>query len=1123
VKFPSLFGYPVLLSIALLLTISGCTYSFVRTATVPIDGTATQYKIYQIKYHELYQLAPRPGRTAFESAEAYLQQYQPGPLPRIFQHSTLYDRNGVKLIDLFDEGRRKWVSIDKISPYLRDAIVATEDASFYENTGVDIRRLVGAAIQNAEQGSIVSGASTITMQLARQLFYEPEARFEQTIERKVNELFLAQELTELYTKDEILEMYLNLIYFGHLTYGPEAAAQVYFNKSAADLTLSEATLLAGIPQMPGEYDLFTNFSSVKARQRVVLNLMVQRGYLSERKADAVYATRVTLADDTDVAPIQAPHFTFYAIDQLATEWPTINARRQGLQVHTTLDLRMQVIGQQIVTENVSQLRDRYNLTNSSLVAIKPGTGEILTMVGSIGYDNQTIGGAVNVAIRPRQPGSAIKPILFAAAFEDDLLSPSSVIWDLPVAYRVNEIQTYQPRNYDSRFHGPVTVRSALANSYNIPAVKLLDRVGTDRLREQSIAMGIESYAKDGLYGLGMALGSNETTLLELTSVYETLADNGLYRASTPFHLITDSNGYVMIPPSKSVGVKQVLSPESAYLVTDILSDNTARTPAFGANSHLNLSYPAAAKTGTSSNWRDNWTLGYTRYLVAGVWSGNNDGRPMSGVAGVTGAGPIWQDFMEAIITDPQLLAELDAPTDPSAWEFVPPAGIVRHTATCPQPLECRSDGELFSRSWLRKMGEGHRNDDSYVTAPMATVLVPSGENGAWRMGVCAENGGVSTTALRLPEAIGLFVESLLPEPGSELLTSPDEISGALASVTTQNESPLNSPSVGGRTGLASPESSSDALRGVPPLPGFLRPPRLTSPYSYFGPPRTNLAIGPERLRVEQKAVLEWSYRYATPLYLGQCEDINETVQSLYGRTIRTVILQAPALRQSIAIGPTPTATPTQTATPTNTPTQTATPSVTPTATDTATATWTPSATPTVAPSVTPLPAEAPIVATPTPVLVVTEAPTATSVFANSTVLSDSATPTPLATSSEVVATTAPTQEPIRTGPGSYRLLGVAHDHFCPGDYVMGQVLNSNGTPMAGVRVAAVDEWGNRTIIITKGGAADYGNYDFPVGEHRRDIFITVVDELDNPLSETAWIQHRNLDDIPCHHVIWIAN
>ncbi len=1130
---PIIAKYPLAFLGLLVGLISGCTYSLLRTATLPADSFVAQYRQYEANYHRTFQLVPRPEGTQFDVAEAYLRRYQPGPLPRIFQHSTLYDRTGVKLGDFFDEGRRKWVPLEAISPHLRNAVVATEDASFYDNDGIDTKRLVAALVQNAEEGEIVSGASTITMQLARQLFYSPEDRFAPTLDRKINELFLAQDLTALYTKDEILEMYLNLIYFGHLAYGPEAASQVYFNKSAADLTLPEATLLAGIPQMPGEYDLYLNFDSVKARQRIVLDLMVQRGYLTQRAAEDIFTTPVALGTDPDATPIQAPHFTVYALEQLRREWPTMDVRRQGLQVRTTIDLRMQAIAQETVTETVNSLRSRYNLTNGALIALKPGTGEILAMVGSIDYYDQGIGGAVNVTVRPRQPGSAIKPVLYATAFEDNLVSPSSVIWDLPVLYRVNEIQTYRPGNYDSRFHGPVTVRTALANSYNVTAVKLLDRVGIERMREQSIAMGISSFEQEGLYGLGMTLGSNEVTLLELASAYETLATGGLHRPTTPFRIITDSNGYMMVPPSQREEAKQVLSPESAYLITHILSDNVARTPAFGVNNQLNLSRPAAAKTGTSSSWRDNWTMGYTRYLLAGVWAGNNNGSPMRNVAGVTGAGPMWHNFMEAVLADPRLLAELDAPADPAAWEFVMPSGVVRRSVSCPKPLNCAEEGEVFSREWLRKMGDGHRTDDSFVTAEMATVLVPRSDEGAWRMGVCAQNGGTTATALRLPEAIGAFVESLLPEPGSELLTAGDG--------TAVNPSPggtnLNAPTVSGRSGL----NGSSAIPGIPPLPGFLRPPRLTSPYSYFGPPRTNLSVGPERLRVEQKAVLEWSYRYGTPLYLGQCDDINETVQSLYGRTIRTVILQAPALRQSVAIGPTPTPTATPTHTPTNTPTRTATatptwtatpsPTVTPTPTVTPSpsATVTPSFTPTVVSSATALPTGTAVATadTASPEAAPTVISALTAVVTELAVSSDTgANPLPVTTTPTAtprVTVTPPTNQTRPTGPGTYRLLGVAHDHFCPGEYIMGQVLNSRGTPVAGVQVAAVDEWGNQNVTLSKAGAIDYGNYDFPIGAARRDFFITVIDAAGNPISETAWVQHRKFNDLPCHHVVWIAN
>jgi len=1009
-------------------------------------------RLYQ-QYQQAYQLTPRPDGTPQGVAEAYLRRYQPGPLPRVFQHTTLYDRNGVWLADFIDEGRRRWVSIDAISPDLINAMVATEDASFYTNHGIDAKRLVGALLQNAQRGGIVSGASTITMQLARQLFFEPEARFSQTLERKVNEVFLAKELTDLYSKDEILEMYLNLIYFGHLAYGPEAAAQVYFGKSAATLTLAEATLIAGIPQMPGQFDLFRNFEAVKARQRIVLNLMVERGYLTQAEADRAWATPIELAADPDRRTLRAPHFAFFVAEAAQRDWANLDFRRAGFQIYTTLDLRMQELAQQIVTQTVPALR-RFNLSNAALVALKPDDGGILAMVGSIDYNDQTIGGAVNVTTRLRQPGSTVKSILYAAAFDDNLLSPASLIWDLPVSYQITPIQFYRPGNYDSRFHGPVTVRTALANSYNIPAVKVLDRVGTARMREAAIAMGLNSFTVDGNYGLGMTLGSNEATLLELTSVYDTLASSGVYSPPTPYRAVIDGYGKQVALPV-TTPPRQAVSPEAAYLVTSILSDNVARTPAYGPNSQLNLSKPAAVKTGTSSSWRDNWTIGYTRYLVTGVWAGNNSGRPMSGVAGVTGAGPIWHDFMEGVIADPALLGVLQAPTDPAGWDFVQPTTVKKLRIECPKPIQCKTDGEVFSQAWLRQTGQAHVLDDSYVTGEMATVLVNRTDNTVWRVGVCAQAGGEATTALRLPNAVGLLIEQ--PITGTLALTARTAIEEKLA-----------------------------VSNAVPQLPGMLRPPRLTEPTTYFGPPTADFTIGAERLRVEQRAVLDWSYRTNSSMYLGACKDINETMQALFGRTIRGVTLQTPQNRQFVAIGPTPTPTPTPAPNRTLLPT-------------------------TIAPqnegSATPVAGTSSIQET----LLPTPTPTATPV-PDITAIPDGF---PTATALPAVAGS--------TATGVYRALGVAHDEFCSGDYVLGQVLSRAGAPVAGVRIVAVDEWGNRSEVLTKSGANDFGRYDFPIGTNPRDLTVTIVDSAGNPLSETVGIAHRRFDDLSCHHITWIEN
>ncbi|MCC9075816.1 transglycosylase domain-containing protein [Litorilinea aerophila] len=706
-------------------------------------------------------IGSRAAADPLAAAETYLRQYQPGPLPRVFQTTRIYDRHGNLIGETFDEGRRIWVGLNRISPYLIQATIATEDASFYVNPGIDPARIAGAAIQNLQEGEIVSGASTITMQLARNLFLGPEQRYDQSVDRKVLEAGLAQELTELYTKDEILEMYLNLLNYGQLAYGPEAAAQVYFGKSAADLTLAEATLLAGIPQQPANLNPYQNFDGAKNRQRTVLDLMVRHGYLSPAEADQVYAEPIHLAGDPGLAPNRAPHFVQYVLEELDARFGPGFARRAGFNVYTSLDLEMQELAQQIVAEKVAALAPQYDLSNGALVALKPGSAEILAMVGSADFYNEAIAGQVNVTISLRQPGSAIKPLLYAAALEENLISPASVLWDVPVTYTVGlptalagsgafavTDPIYRPRNYDNRFHGPVTARMALANSYNVPTVKLLDRLGVPNLLEWARAMGVHSLNRDSSwYGLSLTLGGGEVTLLDLTTAFHTLANGGFYQPPQAILTVTDSRGRVvedLAPPAP----QPVLSPATAFLVTDILSDNAARTPMFGANSPLRLSRPAAAKTGTTSDWRDNWTVGYTRYLVAGVWAGNSDGRPMRNASGITGAAPIWHEFMEAVLARPELWDTLEAPPDPAAWTFQPPPDVVQ-LPDCPPGMACRQGGEYFSRAWLELVGEEGPLADSVERVPAAPIYVQQG--GETRLAAfCRLEGALERTLLRMP-------------------------------------------------------------------------------------------------------------------------------------------------------------------------------------------------------------------------------------------------------------------------------------------------------------------------------------------------------------------------------------
>ncbi len=673
------------------------------------------------------------------------------------------------------EGRRTWVPIDRISQHLIDATVATEDATFFSNFGVDAMRLAGAALQNSQEGSVVSGASTITMQLARNLFMVPDKRFEQSMDRKLVEIKLAQDLTLLYKKDELLEIYLNLVNYGHRAYGIEAAAQTYFGKSAADLTLAEASLISGVPQQPAGLDPLANFEAAKGRQRIVLDLMVRHGYLTQEVADATFEEPLILNPDPDpVAPNLAPHFVQYVDEILAPELGMDTIRGGGLIITTTLDLAMQETAQQVVTTRIAQVGQRYNVSNAALVAAQPGTNQILAMVGSVDFNDEAIDGQVNVTNRRRQPGSAIKPILYAIAMEDNLISPATVIWDTPVTYSISPGNNYSPRNYDSKYHGPVTVRTALANSYNIPAVKLLDGVGVDRMMERGQEMGLESQNRaETYYGLSLTLGGGEVTLVELASAFQSFDNAGGYLPPQVVLEAVDFSGQPapLAPPPPP---RQVVSEETAFLITDILSDNQARLPAFNANNALELSVPAAVKTGTTSDYRDNWTVGYTKYLVAGVWAGNNRGQPMRNSSGVTGAAPIWNDFMEAVLADADLLARLGLPAlDEGAeaaqaqdrWTFDQPPGVVK-LGVCPPKMTCRDGGEFFSQKWLDTAGELGPLADS-VAALQTVPLYPYLGGYSWVPVYCqdpyAENGTVREV-LRLGGELGLPTADDLPPP-----------------------------------------------------------------------------------------------------------------------------------------------------------------------------------------------------------------------------------------------------------------------------------------------------------------------------------------------------------------------
>ncbi len=577
-----------------------------------------------------------------------LEDYHPSETTRI------YARDGQTLLyELVDpqSGRRTLVPFDLIPHTLKEATIAVEDAHFYKHPGVDWRGIIRALWLNYQHHEIVSGGSTITQQLVRSILLPAEELrhdlpLQQRYERKLREAILSYRVSRTYSKDDILTFYLNEVYYGAQAYGVEAAARTYFGKHVWELTLAESTLLAGLPQSPTRLNPFTNREGARARQRITLNLMVKNSYLTPMQADAIYNEPIHLVPPT--TNIVAPHFVFYVRDILERAYSPDILYRGGLRVITTLDANWQAEAQRIAQQHIAELQHQ-QAHNAAVVILSP-EGQILAMLGSIDYNNPAIDGEVNVALSPRQPGSALKPILYAVALKHGW-TPATIIWDEPTTFEQPLGGSYDPMNYDNSWHGPQSVRMALANSLNIPAVKALDYVGIKSFVAVLQAMGISTLNDPWRYGLAMALGSNEVLLLELTVAYNTLRNSGRYHPSTAILKIENSQGNVLHTWNPSLG-QQTLGPHGrqiAYLITDILSDNEARWYMFGQGNVMELpdKRPAAVKTGTSNDWRDSWTIGYTPDVTVGVWVGNNDNTPMQEIAGSNGAGLIWRDVMSA--------------------------------------------------------------------------------------------------------------------------------------------------------------------------------------------------------------------------------------------------------------------------------------------------------------------------------------------------------------------------------------------------------------------------------------------------------------------------------------------
>ena len=556
-----------------------------------------------------------------------------------FQTTTIYDRNGVLLQDVDQPqggGWRNFVELEQVSPYLIQATIASEDSTFWTHYGVEPIAIVrGATIILSGSGS--SGGSTITQQLARGL-YPTEIGTDYSVTRKIDEAMAAVAIEKQFSKEDILTMYLNLIFYGQRSYGIEAASMTYFQKHAADLDLAESSLLAGLPQAPSQYDPTVNFELAKKRQHYVLNQMVKYEYITQDQADKAFNEPLDpQTRDGSVRP-GAEHFTQFARQYIEQHWPGA-LTNGGLKITTTLDVELQETAQNIVTSTVQNLLIGQRRNNAAMVVIVPWSGEVLAMVGSADFNDELIGGQVNYATEPRQPGSSIKPLVYAAAFESGW-NPGTVVMDTNYTENIAnpadpDDKVWTPLNYSGSFNGAVSVRTALANSYNIPAVKAIKFAGVEHALRVAKRMGLVSLSRPWYdYGNAFALGSGEVSLVEHTNAYATLANNGKYVPYNPILKIEDSQGNVLYDATKLNPLKdanQAIDAGIAYQLTSILTDNQARARVFTennlfGNTQTQLGRPTAAKSGTTDNWKDIWTMGYTTDIAVGVWVGYTLGR-----------------------------------------------------------------------------------------------------------------------------------------------------------------------------------------------------------------------------------------------------------------------------------------------------------------------------------------------------------------------------------------------------------------------------------------------------------------------------------------------------------------
>ena len=565
--------------------------------------------------------------------------------------TKIYDRNGKLLFDIFADQNRSPVPLSEMPKNLQEATISIEDKNFYKHQGVNIVGGILRALATDITHGQLQGGSTITQQLVKSALLSPE----RTVTRKIKEIILAFWVEALYPKDKILELYLNQVPYGGTAWGVESASEQYFGKKVEDLTLAESALLAGLPQAPTLYSPFGAHPELaETRQKEVLKRMVEDRYISQQQADQAAKQTLVLKNETG---IKAPHFVMYVREQLVQKYGEALVAKGGLKVTTTLDLDLQDYAQATVAAEVGKLKG-YHVTNGAAIITKPSTGEILAMVGSVDYFASPSGN-YNVVTATRQPGSSIKPINYAIGLEKHIVTPATMFIDEPTCFGVPGQPAYCPVNYDGKFHGPVQLRMALGNSFNIPAVKMMYMNTVTDMVASASAFGLTTFKDPSKYGLSLTLGGGDVHMTDMATAFGIFANGGIRHDLVSILKVVDKNGKILeeykdpnldkdIPSQLLMNGPRVISAETAFLISHILLDNNARQQEFGPASELYIPNRAVSvKTGTTNDLRDNWTIGFTPQVLVATWVGNNDNSPMNPylVSGITGAAPIWHKLM----------------------------------------------------------------------------------------------------------------------------------------------------------------------------------------------------------------------------------------------------------------------------------------------------------------------------------------------------------------------------------------------------------------------------------------------------------------------------------------------